>query len=263
MKIAFCELPDGTVPGDTSWIELSARVKAEGVELMIMNEMPLGPWLAAAPEPERERAAASVTLHREGDAALMALGARAVLTSSPVLSGERLANEAYVVEPGGARFAHQKHYFPDEPGFYEARWFSTTRPGFEPVAIGELVVGVLLCSELMFNEWARHYRRRGANLLAVPRASGSAHARWRAAAAMAAIVSGCYVVSSNRVGGDLGFGGGGFAFAPSGDLIAETSKAHPVRSLEVSLEEVARAQSAYPCYLRELPEDVLPKQGEP
>ena len=255
MRIAFCELPDGTEPRGASWARFSERVAAEAPDLMVMNELPFGPWLAAAPEVDAARAAASVELHEGGVAALRALEARAVVTSAPVLSGGRLVNEASLVETAGSRFVHQKHYFPDEPGFYEARWFSTTRPGFEPVRVGELVVGVLLCSELMFNEWARHYRRRGANVIAVPRASGSSHARWKTAAAMAAIVSGCYVVSSNRAGGEVGFGGRGFAFAPSGDLIAETSAETPVRGIEVDLAKVSRAQASYPCYLRELPPD--------
>ena len=79
---------------------------------------------------------------------------------------------------------------------------------------------------------------------------GASHARWKTAAAMAAIVSGCYVVSSNRVGGR--FGGKGFAFSPAGDLIAETDAENPVVSIEIDLAEVARAQAAYPCYIAEL-----------
>ena len=252
MRIAFCELPDGMIPQDASWARLAERVDAEAPDLLVMNELPFGPWFATTPEVDAGRAAASVELHEKGLVALGELGVPAVLTSAPVFSGGRLVNEASVVEPGGVRFVHQKHYFPDEAGFYEARWFATTRPGFEPVAVGELVVGVLLCSELMFNEWARHYRRRGTNVIAVPRASGSSHARWRAAAAMAAIVSGCYVVSSNRVGGALEFGGGGFAFGPSGDLLAETTAQSPICSIAVDLAQVARAQASYPCYLREL-----------
>lgn len=249
MRIGFCELDDGVVPQDERWARFAGRVA--GVDLMVMNEMPFGPWLAATPEVDAARAKASVELHAEALAALRALNTGAVITSAPVLSEGRLANEAQLVEPHGCRAIHQKQYFPDEPSFYEARRFSAVRPGFEPVAVGELVVGVLLCSEVMFNEWARHYRRRGANVIAVPRATGSSHARWKTAAAMAAIVSGCCVVSSNRAGG--GFGGKGFAFSPGGELIAETDADNPVLSIEIDLAEVRRAQASYPCYLRELP----------
>lgn len=251
MRVSFCELPDGTTPHDANWARLAERVAAEAPDLMVMNEIPFGPWFATTPEVDPTTAVASADLHQDGIAALRALKARAVITSAPLLSEGRLVNEASLVTPDGSRFIHQKHYFPDQPGFYEARWFSTGRFGFEPISVGDLVVGVLLCSELMFNEWARHYRRCGANLIAVLRASGMSHARWKTAAAMAAIVSGCYVVSSNRVGGE--FGGKGFAFAPSGDLIAETSAENPVCSIDVDLSVVRQAQAAYPCYIRELP----------
>jgi N-carbamoylputrescine amidase len=251
MRVAFCELPDGIVPNDANWARFAERIAAEAPDLVVMNEIPFGSWFATTPAVDPARAAASGDLHRDGIVALRALKARAVITSAPVFSGDQLVNEASLVEPDGCRFIHQKHYFPDEPGFYEARWFSTARHGFAPVSVGELVVGVLLCSELMFNEWARHYRRCGATVIAVPRASGSSHTRWKTAAAMAAIVSGCYVVSSNRSGGD--FGGKGFAFAPSGELIAETSAENPVRSIDVDLSVVKQAQASYPCTLRELP----------
>jgi N-carbamoylputrescine amidase len=102
----------------------------------------------------------------------------------------------------------------------------------------------------MFNEWARHYRRQGAHVIAVPRATGPVLHRWRTAAAMAAIVSGCFVVSANRIGGE--FGGGGFAYAPDGTPLVETSRADPVLAVDVDLDAVAAAQAAYPCYVPEL-----------
>jgi N-carbamoylputrescine amidase len=63
-------------------------------------------------------------------------------------------------------------------------------------------------------------------MIVVPRAAGRSLHRWHTAAAMAAIVSGCYVLSSNRVSGDAAestFGGRGFAFSAAGELIAETT----------------------------------------
>jgi N-carbamoylputrescine amidase len=79
---------------------------------------------------------------------------------------------------------------------------------------------------------------------------------WDAAARMAAIVSGCYVLSSNRVsdGADGGphFGGRGFAYSPTGELLQETSTATPVVSVNIDLALVADAQRRYPCNVREL-----------
>jgi N-carbamoylputrescine amidase len=77
-----------------------------------------------------------------------------------------------------------------------------------------------------------------------------------AAAAMAAIVSGCYILSSHRApagdGRDSNFGGRGFAFSPAGELLAETSPSSPPVSVEIDVARVAEAQHSYPCYVREL-----------
>ncbi len=78
--------------------------------------------------------------------------------------------------------------------------------------------------------------------------------RWLVAVRMAAIVSGCYVVSSNRSGPDARgqvFGGLGWIIDPSGNVIAQTSATHPVVFGEIDTEVVAKAQREYPCYVAE------------
>ena len=129
------------------------------------------------------------------------------------------------------------------------------RPGFDVVEYRGLRIGVLLCTELMFNEWARHYRRQGAHVIVVPRASGASR-KWDTAAAMAAIVSGCYVLSSNRAprANDSAstFGGRGFVYSPTGELLAETSPSKPLVTIDVDVTRVAGAQRGYPCYVHEL-----------
>jgi len=93
-------------------------------------------------------------------------------------------------------------------------------------------------------------------VIAVPRASGASR-NWDTAAAMAAIVSGCYVLSSNRASPvnvpHSNFAGRGFAYSPTGELLAETSPSTPLATIDIDVTQVAKAQSAYPCYVRELP----------
>lgn len=70
---------------------------------------------------------------------------------------------------------------------------------------------------------------------------------------MAAIVSGGYVVSSNRVGRSRNgtvFGGTGFAFAPDGALLAVTNPSDPLQVIEIDPERASRQRSEYPCYVR-------------
>ena len=78
--------------------------------------------------------------------------------------------------------------------------------------------------------------------------------RWLVAMRMAAMVSGCYVLTSNRTGTDSSgqlFGGRGWVVDPYGDLVAQTSATTPVVFHEIDTDFVARAQSEYPCYVEE------------
>ena len=165
-------------------------------------------------------------------------------------------NEAYVWSASeGTSGVHTKQFFPNEEGYYEARWYETGERHFRVARAGELSVGFLLCTEVMFNEHARRYGRVGANVILSPRAVGVASLRrWLVAMRMAAIVSGCYVLTSNRSGTDStgqSFGGRGWIVDPDGDLVAQTSPTTPVVFHELDTDAVARAQKEYPCYVEE------------
>jgi N-carbamoylputrescine amidase len=154
-----------------------------------------------------------------------------------------------------ARPLHRKHYFPNEPGWFEKEWYTGDDSGFGVAEVLGIKVGVLLCIEAMFNEHARAYGRRGVSLIVIPRASGVSLDSWKIAGAMASLVSGAYVVSSNRVGighGGTQFGGGGYAYEPYGRLLAVTDSAHPMQILELDPEIAAHAQCEYPSYVSEL-----------
>src|SRR5215470_17838391 len=87
------------------------------------------------------------------------------------------------------------------------------------------------------------------------RHSGVSLEPWKIAGAMASLVSGAYVVSSNRVGtgrGGTQFGGGGYAYAPHGRLLAMTDASHPVQVFELDPSMASSAQREYPCYVPEL-----------
>ena len=255
MKISFIESPEGLEVGTEQWESLQRQIIEQRSDVLITNEMPFGNWLAASSDYNQELANASMAAHSAGIEALIGLQLPLILSSQPVPAGERIANEAFALVEGHYQSVHHKHYFPQEPGFYEASWFIAQKTEFDIIRTPLLNVGFLLCTELMFNEWARHYAREGAQLIAVPRAAGQTYGQWKTAAAMAAIVSGCYVVSANRNGSAADgqvFGGKGFAYAPDGSFICETSASHPVCSFEVDLDWVARAQREYPCYVAEL-----------
>jgi len=255
VKLAVCQLPTNLTPEHPAWADFAWRLERAEADLAVMNEMPFGEWISSRPAFDASVAADSVDLHESALPALRRLPA-AVLASRPIQGKTRLCNEAFLMAEDGYRPVHHKHYFPEEEGFFEHTWFASDTPGFDVTEFRGVRIGVLLCTELMFTEWARHYRRQGAHVIVAPRASGKYMRHWDASARMAAIVSGCYVVSSNRVSeaGTSGqvFGGRGFVYAPGGELLGETSDATPLLRVTLDTALVAEAQRNYPCNVREL-----------
>jgi N-carbamoylputrescine amidase len=250
LRVALVEWPEGLTADDARWAGIEAALAEARPDILVTNELPFGPWLADRGDFSRAGAQASIRAHEAGIARLATLGIPAILSSRPVWNGERLANEAFVLEGSPLRPLHRKQAFPNEPGWFESHWFEGDRSGFAVAEVLGIGVGVLLCTEAMFNEHARFYGRQGAALIVIPRASGASLDPWKTAGAMAALVSGAYVASSNRVGGP--FGGHGFAYAPGGRLLDETDAAHPMRIFDLDSEVAASARQGYPCYVAEI-----------
>ncbi|KRC71859.1 N-carbamoyl-D-amino acid hydrolase [compost metagenome] len=254
MRICMMEGPADLLPEGATWEGIAERIGELAPDLLVTNEMPFGRWLAASPSYDPLLAAESVRVHEAGLEALAALKVPAIVSSRPVPVGGRLANEAFALQDGRYTGLHHKQYFPEEPGFFEATWFQPAMDGFKVFEAGGIRLGVLLCTELMFNERARRYGRDGAELIVVPRASGASTSRWLTAGAMAALVSGCYVVSSNRAGrtaqGQV-FGGMAFAFQPDGEPLARSTDTESIVAIDVDPARSRAQQSRYPCYVRE------------
>lgn len=256
MKVGVCEVASELDVDSEAWQSLCRRVSAEQPELFVLNEMPFGAWVAAKPAFDPELWTQAVDAHARGVERLGELGAKVVAGSRAVELDEERVNQAFVWSAEtGLRGVHTKQYFPDEEGYYEARWFSSGERHFEVADAGELRAGFLLCTEMMFNEHARGYGRQGAQVILSPRAVGEASLpRWLTAMKMAAVVSGCYVLTSNRGGVDANgqlFGGRGWVIDPEGECVAQTSRATPVVFHDIDIDEVARAQTSYPCYVKE------------
>lgn len=255
LRIAFVEWPEGLSVYDRGWGELKQSIAAARADILITNELPFGRWLADRRDFSEDEAHLSLRAHQQGLEGLIDLRLPAVISSRPVRNGKGLANEAFVLENGTVRPLHRKQYFPEEPGWFESQWYAGDGSGFRVAEILGIKVGVLLCTEAMFNEHARAYGKQQASLIVIPRASGVSIASWKLAGAMASLVSGAYVVSSNRVGtspSGARFGGGGFAYAPHAQLLAETAPDHPVETLELDPQVSAAARREYPCYVPEL-----------
>jgi N-carbamoylputrescine amidase len=255
LRIAFVEWPEALSTHHPQWSKLKAGVAALRPDILITNELPFGPWIAESAVFSEDEARLSLRAHEEGLEGLIDLDVPAVISSRPVRTGKRLANEAFVLENRALRPLHRKQYFPNEPGWFESEWYVGDGSGFDTAEVLGIQIGVLLCTDAMFNERARTYGKQKASLIVIPRASGVDLEPWKITGAMASLVSGAYVVSSNRVGtgrGGTRFGGGGYAYAPHGRLLAVTDPTHPVQVFELDPAIAEAAQREYPCYVCEL-----------
>jgi N-carbamoylputrescine amidase len=254
LRVGFVEWPEGLEPFGSEWRNITKRLADARLEMLITNELPFGPWIADRKPFDRETAQASIDAHTAGFDALAGLAIPAIVSSRPVWAADRLLNQAIAIENGRTRPIHTKQYFPEEPGWYEASWYESNRDGFNPTDVSGLRIGVMLCTDAMFNEHARHYGRQGVVLIAIPRAAGTSTENWLTAGRMAALVSGSYVVSSNRYGRSTWgtvFGGAGFAFGPGGTLLSTTDSTNPLLVVDVKPDFAARQRSEYPCYVSE------------
>jgi len=255
LRVAFVEWPENLSTGHPQWNELKESITVAHPDILITNELPFGPWIAESAAFSAEEARLSISAHEKSLEGLIGLDLPAIITSRPVWSGKRLANEAFVLERRSVRPLHRKQYFPNEPGWFESEWYVGDGSGFDVAEVLGIKVGVLLCTDAMFNERARAYGKQKASLIVIPRASGADLESWKIAGAMASLVSGAYVVSSNRTGrakGGTQFGGGGYAYGPHGRLLAVTDPLQPVQIVELDPAVAASARREYPCYVREI-----------
>jgi N-carbamoylputrescine amidase len=245
------------------WEALVEHVANNGSEFVLLPEMPFGPWLAATDEVDREAWRRSVTVHRRWCDRLGELGAQVVIGSRPVdHPGPRNRGFLWTARQG-LQDLHDKAYLPNEPGFWEARWYERGEPNYAlrrveldgGVSVG---LGTLLCTEMWFLEHARRYGRAGADLLAVPRATPSSTLdKWIAGGRAAAVVSGAYCLSAAPVsapGDAADLGGGSWIIDPEGELLALTSADDPFVTLDIDPGVSAAAKATYPRYVPEAPE---------
>lgn len=255
-KVAYVQWQDGLLAGSAEWETIAEQVEGTKADILVTNEMPFGSWRPVDHEYDLESATEWVDENERSLEALSNLDVKAIISSRPRLYGDRLVNEAFSLENGQYKILHHKHYFPSELGWHEASWFGTDVDGFSVYEVGGLKIGVLLCTELMFNEKARNYGREGANLIVSPRASGTNMHYWEAACAMASVISGSYVISSNRVGKSAPhipeFGGIGLAYAPGGIRMGNTDPEKPINIIDIEVALSDETKTQYPCYLKYL-----------
>src|SRR5690348_317221 len=98
LLIAFVEWPEALSTDHPQWSKLKADVTALRPDILITNELPFGPWIAESGVFSEDEARHSIRVHEEGLEGLIDLNLPAVISSRPVWTGQRLANEAFVLQ---------------------------------------------------------------------------------------------------------------------------------------------------------------------
>lgn len=251
MKVTVCELPHELDALEAAWTALCDHTSVERSELVVLPEFvfvePI--WLLDRFDDvawSHAEAVAELWLQRLPD-----LKVHYVIGTRPVSENGRHFNEGFLwSRDKGLAPLRRKHYLPDEAGGFEARWFDRGTPDFPAYSAGQLSFGLNICTELWALDTYRHYAALDVAAIIAPRATAAATTgKWLSLGTVAAVASGCYCLSSNRVQSDGACGGVGWIIEPDGALLARTSHVERfcTRDLDVSRSRLARR--TYPRYV--------------
>ena len=249
VKVTVCQMPDDRPEFEREWARLGRHVRRNQSDIVLLPEMPFYDWFCAGPKFDREVWSEAVSGHKDWVHRLSELGAPVVMASRPVDRADKRFNEGFVwSEKSGEAGKHLKNYLPNEPGYYEARWYQRGGKPFTPFEVSGWKAGFLICSDLWSMPNARSYGKKGVELIAAPRCTGLNIDKWLAGGKTAAVVAGAYCASSNRLGkhGAATFGGRGWIVGPDAEVLGLTSKGRPFVTVDIDKAKADEAKSTYP-----------------
>jgi N-carbamoylputrescine amidase len=251
MRVTVCELPHDSRALNTAWAGLCRHTAEQGAELVLLPECAMVDpvWERERFDPVRWTAAESLSgrwLTR-----LSELSAEYVVGTRPVTVLGRRFNEGYLWSRAeGLRPLRRKYFLPNEPGGWERRWFEPGDPDFSSFSAGALNFGLNICTELWALETYASYATQGVRVILSPRATASATiTKWLSVGVVAAVRSGAYSLSSNRVDPTGACGGVGWIIGPEGKIIACTTAGTPFVTAEIDLDIGVPASEGYPRYI--------------
>jgi N-carbamoylputrescine amidase len=178
------------------------------------------------------------------------LGAAHVVGTRPVTIAGRPFNQGFLWSTAGLMPLRRKFYLPDEPGNWEARWFDRGDSDFPEYHAGACSFALNICTELWALETYAAYAARGVQLILSPRATAAATtAKWLSIGVVAAVRSGAFSLSSNRVDPTGACDGVGWIIDPSGHILARTTPDSPFATVDIDLSASAAARDDYPGYV--------------
>jgi len=250
VRVTVCELSHEPVALGAAWDELSEHIARNGSELVLLPEFALVDpvWEEEHFDPARwsqALAQSDASLHL-----LAELGAEHVVGTRPVSIDGRPYNQGYLWSAAADDLTtlRRKFFLPDESRGWEARWFDRGDPEFPPFHVGALSFGLNICTELWALDTYADYADRGVQVILSPRATAAATtAKWLSVGVVAAVRSGAFSLSSNRVDPTGACGGAGWIISPDGQILASTTPEAPFATIDIDLGASAAARKGYPC----------------
>ena len=170
MKATIAQFDASQLPGE--WAALREHVSRERPDLVLLPEMCFAPWFCTAPEYDETVWRAALSAHERWLARLPELGAPLIIGTAPRNEDGKRYNVAYAWNAErGLQWMRRKTYLPNDDGYWEANWYDRAPIDFIPVCLGELSIGLSICTEIWFMQHAREYGKRGIHLLLNPRST--------------------------------------------------------------------------------------------
>jgi len=257
MKVTVCELPDTWARDETLWKKITAHLASENSDLLVLPEMPFYTWITRSDRVDPAVWDKAVSAHDAWIGRLAELPVDMVALSRPVtLDGCRLNQGIIWTRQDGILPCHEKYYLPDEPGYFEARWYQRGNGRFQTIQVNGIRIGFMICTDLWFTDQAREYKNQGVDILICPRATPvSREDIWVPGGQAAAIVAGAWCLSSNFNGPNVpgeNFGGAGWIIEPErGAVRGLTDQRQWILTLEIDPEAARAAKQSYPRYVME------------
>jgi len=251
MRVTVCELPHEPSALAAAWAGLCRHTAHHASELVLLPEFAM---VDAVWEDELFDAARWAVVETLSDTWLRRLSelhAEYVVGTRPAsIDGGRF-NQGYIWSAArGLVPLRSKVFLPDEPGNWEARWFERGDPDFPAFHAGAFSFGLNICTELWALETYGDYAARDVQVILSPRATAAATtAKWLSVGVVAAVRSGAFSLSSNRVDPTGACGGVGWIISPNGQVLASTSRRDPFATIDIDLAASAAARNSYPRYV--------------
>lgn len=259
VRITVCELPHEPCALAFAWDALCEHTARHASELVLLPEFAM---VDAVWEKERfddDRWAAVQSLSDAWVARLGELQVAHVVGTRPATTDGRPYNQGFLWDAAhGVTPLRSKFFLPDEPGGWEAGWFDRGDAAFPAFRAGTLSFGLNICTELWAVETYASYAACGVQVILSPRATSRVTVtKWLSAGVVAAVRSGAFSASSNRVDPSGKCGGAGWIISPDGHLMASTTPESPFATCSLDLTLPIAARDSYPRYVFAAPPPLI------